>query len=75
MHDELEQAPTASYKTFARVEATSAAFVPSAAGGVSMEDDGGQEGSRMPWSGGEGLLSWHRVKLFADGSLGTLSKS
>lgn len=68
LHDELEQTPTASCKTSAGDEATSA-------GGVSIGDDGGEEGSRKPWSGGEGLLSWHRVKLFADGSLGTLGKT
>lgn len=68
LHDEIEQAPTASCKTSAGDEASSV-------DGVSIEDDGGEESSRKPWSGGEGLLSWHRVKLFADGSLGTLGKT
>lgn len=30
----------------------------------------GDAGKPKPWSGDEGLLSWNRVKLFSDGSLG-----
>lgn len=37
------------------------------------EDAGRNSATMMPWSGGEGLVSWHRVKLFSDGSLGTYS--
>lgn len=32
---------------------------------------GGGAGKPKPWSGDGGLLSWNRVKLFSDGSLGT----
>lgn len=36
---------------------------------------GGDAGKPKPWSGDEGLLSWNRVKLFSDGSLGACAVS
>lgn len=39
-------------------------------GGGDKHADGMSGGRPKPWSGGEGLVSWNRVKLFSDGSLG-----
>lgn len=36
---------------------------------------GGDAGKPKPWSGDGGLLSWNRVKLFSDGSLGAFAAS
>lgn len=40
------------------------------AGGRGFTEGGGVR----PWAGDGGLVSWHRVKLFADGSLGACGR-